>query len=399
MELVMTKEIKTIYDLLRVPQSTLGLGLSSTFSIPAAPPLALPEVAPDVIEDAVFRPLTNPASQEHAAQRAVTAPAAAPRRARTGLPDLVRYPIIFVAAFGFFYVILNLGAFYAKFEARFHPAPVEPQTAGTVLGVATDEFTTWISKYFYAVNSPDAISPNNDFDRDGLTNYQEFLIGTSPIKKDTDNDVYSDGREILNGYNPLYEGAMTAAQQETIREWDLQDINNRISYYVTASLPTGPAKPSLLPVINYDLSKQGEVKIPKLGMTAPLLWPQSENDFTDDLDRGIIHYPGTALPGQGGVSYLSGHSSNYIWRSQSYAHVFARLNELKPGNEFFITVPTHEGTQVLRYLVQSVIEYQPEDQAQFEAPDDQNSYLNLSTCWPIGTIARRLVVSGKLAVI
>lgn len=42
-----------------------------------------------------------------------------------------------------------------------------------------------------------------DLDGDGLTNLQEFLLGTDPRKRDTDGDGYSDGEEVATGFNPL----------------------------------------------------------------------------------------------------------------------------------------------------------------------------------------------------
>lgn len=40
-------------------------------------------------------------------------------------------------------------------------------------------------------------TPNTDADYDGLTNLEEYNIGTHPYKKDTDKDKLSDGDEIL----------------------------------------------------------------------------------------------------------------------------------------------------------------------------------------------------------
>ncbi len=42
-----------------------------------------------------------------------------------------------------------------------------------------------------------------DSDQDGLSNEEERLYGTDPQKRDTDNDSYSDGVEVLSGYDPL----------------------------------------------------------------------------------------------------------------------------------------------------------------------------------------------------
>jgi len=42
-----------------------------------------------------------------------------------------------------------------------------------------------------------------DFDRDGLSNSEEEMLGTDAKKADTDGDGYSDGVEVESGYNPL----------------------------------------------------------------------------------------------------------------------------------------------------------------------------------------------------
>ena len=42
-----------------------------------------------------------------------------------------------------------------------------------------------------------------DFDRDGLSNAEEEILGTNAKQMDTDGDGYSDGVEIESGYNPL----------------------------------------------------------------------------------------------------------------------------------------------------------------------------------------------------
>lgn len=45
-----------------------------------------------------------------------------------------------------------------------------------------------------------------DKDSDGLTDKEEKLIGSSSEKADTDGDGYSDGAEVMNGYNPNGQG-------------------------------------------------------------------------------------------------------------------------------------------------------------------------------------------------
>lgn len=400
----MIKEIKNVQDLLRMRKEALHLHEASNISSVSVSPDTLPAaLTVSTIEEGEFTPKNEKVSKPVLTE--------AIGRVSFFERDLVRYPLIFLVSFGFFYFVLNFGAFSNKLAAYFSKEQPQSQTEGKVLGVATPDYNSWISKYFYQTNNADALSPNNDYDQDGLTNYQEFLLGTNPTKKDTDNDGYSDGQEILNGYNPLYEGKLTGQQQDIIKDWNLQDISDRISYFSRLAfsssnpwlnplgdLPQGPADPASAggPAISYDLNTPGEISIPKINVKAPIVWSQSPDNFAKDLENGPIHYPGTPLPGQNGVSYISAHSSNYVWSKSKYSFIFSRIDELSAGDEFFVTVNKTDGQPLtLRYIVTGKKEYKPDDQAQFEGSGSEST-VNLSTCWPLGSTARRFIVSGKM---
>jgi len=66
---------------------------------------------------------------------------------------------------------------------------------------------------------------------------------------------------------------------------------------------------------NLDINQSvpGRLQIPSLKIDAPLIWSSDPKNFDTDLQSGVIHYPGTALPGEIGTTYISGHSSNYSW--------------------------------------------------------------------------------------
>src|SRR6185295_4994485 len=78
--------------------------------------------------------------------------------------------------------------------------------------------------------------------------------------------------------------------------------------------------------INLDIP--GRLEIPSLKINVPIIWSKDTNSFDKDLQSGVVHYPGTALPGQIGTTYISGHSSNYVWAKGSYNHVFTHLGDL-----------------------------------------------------------------------
>ncbi len=55
----------------------------------------------------------------------------------------------------------------------------------------------------------DVTGPNDDPDRDGLTNLEEYRLGTDPHDSNTDNDMLSDGEEYVSGSDPLDSGSIS----------------------------------------------------------------------------------------------------------------------------------------------------------------------------------------------
>jgi hypothetical protein len=62
-----------------------------------------------------------------------------------------------------------------------------------------------LSSAFFVFADSDSSTKNifQDSDQDGLSNDEEKLYGTDPMKSDTDGDGYSDGVEVESGYDPL----------------------------------------------------------------------------------------------------------------------------------------------------------------------------------------------------
>ena len=62
----------------------------------------------------------------------------------------------------------------------------------------------WLTGYGLSPGAPGS-GPNDDPDGDGLTNAQEYVLGTNPMMYDSDGDGFSDGDEAQDGSNPLDE--------------------------------------------------------------------------------------------------------------------------------------------------------------------------------------------------
>lgn len=297
------------------------------------------------------------------------------------------YPLVFVIAFAVFYGVLNFAALSAQVSSWFMKSEDE-----VVLQEDLTTYNTWINGYFFAVGDKDKLGPNNDIDLDGLTNLDEFKIKTNPTLADSDGDGVNDGVEVINGTNPWGAGKTTKKQAATLDQTNLIQINNRISFNAAAN--SGATQDASYSA-NYDLTQPGRLTIPRLNMQVPLIWTQSPDSFDDDLTKGVVHYPGTALPGEQGMVYISGHSSDYFWKKHPYTHIFAKINALETGDDIFVDVYGKDGKLYnFRYRVTVETVYSPDDQRQFI--DNSGAKLNLSTCWPIGTQKDRYVVTAEL---
>ncbi len=70
---------------------------------------------------------------------------------------------------------------------------------------------------------------DGDYDNDGLTNRQEYQIGTDPKNPDTDGDGVNDGTEVAQEQNPLDPNDVTISE-EKLRERINLGLQRKISY-------------------------------------------------------------------------------------------------------------------------------------------------------------------------
>lgn len=145
--------------------------------------------------------------------------------------------------------------------------------------------------------------------------------------------------------------------------------------------PTSPQKKVVAPVNTYTLS------IPKLKIFDAMVTIAG-----DDLATSLVHYGGTALPGEYGNTVIFGHSTLVqLYDPKNYKTIFSLLPSLKPGDEIDIT---YDGISY-QYKVYDMTISDPSDLSALAQKFD-DSYLTLITCVPPGTYWQRLHVKAKL---
>jgi len=116
-----------------------------------------------------------------------------------------------------------------------------------------------------------------------------------------------------------------------------------------------------------------------------------------NLDKSLIHYPGTANPGEPGSPVIFGHSvlrqfyNPVVSNPRRYMSIFSKIMTLKQGDRIYLTT----GGVKYTYVVEAKAEVKPTDTFILEQNFD-NRGLKLITCVPEGTYIRRGVILARL---
>jgi sortase A len=144
--------------------------------------------------------------------------------------------------------------------------------------------------------------------------------------------------------------------------------------------------PGLLPEAAHRVESY-LISIPRLKITDAKV---STQDY--DLDRHLVQYLGTSIPGEKGTAVIFGHSTlPHLFNPKNYRTIFATAHNLKIGDEIFANV----GGIIYKYKIFSITITDPEDTSILSQSFD-NSYITLVTCTPPGTIWKRLVIRASL---
>lgn len=118
-------------------------------------------------------------------------------------------------------------------------------------------------------------------------------------------------------------------------------------------------------------------------------WGMLEQQIQEALRDGIVHYPGTAFPGQDGNVVVTGHSSYFPWDPGRFKDVFALLHDVRIGDSIYIYYE-QERYEYTVYDTEVVLPTQVDVLTQ-----TGDNRLTLITCTPVGTNLRRLIVLAR----
>lgn len=192
----------------------------------------------------------------------------------------------------------------------------------------------------------------------------------------------------------LFLVAQVTAPIVTYKLWELnhlQESNALISPYPKLGLEVlgiSVQTQNSFPAFVSSLKRQAPLSFGEFRISIPRLGIKETKVFVDsnELDRGLVHLPGSALPGEKGNVFISGHSSVL------FTNNFSHLSNMKTGDEIKVAVG---GTNLL-YKVLGIKVVNPADTSVISPPDPTGRYLSLMTCVPPGLNIKRLVVLAGL---
>lgn len=156
-----------------------------------------------------------------------------------------------------------------------------------------------------------------------------------------------------------------------------------------------------IPELNLAVAPPDDrIIIPRIGQNVPVIrvptdmllrkdWAALEKQIQEALRYGVVHFPGTAYPGDDGNVVITGHSSYFPWDPGRFKDVFALLHQVDVGDK---VVVYHEQKK-FEYLVYEKKVVKP-SQVEVLTQGGENR-LTLITCTPVGTDLNRLVVLAR----
>jgi sortase A len=157
-----------------------------------------------------------------------------------------------------------------------------------------------------------------------------------------------------------------------------------------------------IPPLSMEIAPSDDrIIIPRINQNIPIVkissdslikrdWDTLENEMQKALQDGVVHYPGTSLPGQTGNVVVTGHSSYFPWDPGRFKDVFALLHDVEKGDRIVI----YYNQDKYLYEVNDKKVVMPDNiEVLKQTPDDR---ITLITCTPVGTNLKRLIVTAKL---
>jgi len=140
--------------------------------------------------------------------------------------------------------------------------------------------------------------------------------------------------------------------------------------------------------------KEDSIEIPKIGVSVPLTFVNAllKTEIYKALNKGVVHYYTSVLPGEIGQTIIIGHSAPLTWPKIRYNWAFSKLSELEEGDEIII----YFNHQKISYSVTRKTFLERGGEVPRDSLTNSENMLVLISCWPPGKDIKRIAVEAAL---
>lgn len=222
---------------------------------------------------------------------------------------------------------------------------------------------------------------------------QQIFTGSTKKKSNTAKKVFT------------YLGTFVAIFAVTFIIVNFQSLYNIVDYWYktdikiengnsgnyTAEIISSAGVKSNVPKDKLPTISDNHILIPKINVDSPINWNviNTEPNVQKALETGVAGLSGTAVPGESGNVFITGHSSNYFWAKGRYKNIFSLLNKLVVGDLIYVKYKN----KLYIYRASNVKVVKPTDISVLSKGD--KSVLTLMTCTPVGTSLNRLIITAE----
>lgn len=202
-------------------------------------------------------------------------------------------------------------------------------------------------------------------------------------------------------------GAMLSANIITLKlesTYQYRRLVNSVQIRLNLAKPVTPPIDLVKPAFNPLIDPQGNtitpvntdfsLIIPKVGINTNVVAgvnPASKPGYLEALEKGVAHASTSFYPDEDGTVYLFSHSTNYEWFVKDLNAVFYHLKNLEAGD---MAVVMYLGDRYTYQIREKKIVGARE--IGYLTPQKGVRTLILQTCWPPGTVAKRMLIFADL---
>jgi LPXTG-site transpeptidase (sortase) family protein len=146
-----------------------------------------------------------------------------------------------------------------------------------------------------------------------------------------------------------------------------------------------PTKRLVIPAINLD--------VPLIITAVKEYEEYAAGSFEEELENGVVKFPTTPNPGEGGNVFFFGHTSQEYWKNNKYGTVFRNIPKLKIGDSIQVV---WEGELHEYKVVQTeIVAPKNVNDTYLKYVLPEKEYLTLMGCYPIGRTDKRMMIFAE----